>query len=323
MPARVGGARDDERVTSPVPSTASAASRPLVLVAAAVTVLLWAFAFVAIRGVADELSPGPLALVRLGSALPVLLVIAAIARPAFPRGRGLVLVLAYGVAWFGAYTVVLNWAEHHLDAGTAAMLVNVAPLLVAVVAGLTFGEGFPRPLVVGLVVAFAGVVLIALGSRGAPAIDGLGIALGLLAAVLYAAGVLTQKVALRTVEPVAATWVGCAAGLVATLPFAPQAVVELQSASTGAIVAALALGVGSTAIAFSTWAYVLQHSGAGPAAATTLVVPALATLIAWLALGEVPTLLALIGGALALGGVTISRLRPRRRRDVVVESPAA
>lgn len=317
MPARVGGARDDERVTSPT------AARPLVLVAAAVTVLLWAFAFVAIRAVGDELSPGPLALVRLGSAVPVLLVIALVARPAFPRGRGLALVLAYGVAWFGAYTVVLNWAERHLDAGTAAMLVNVAPLLVAVVAGFAFGEGFPRPLVVGLVVAFAGVVLIALGSRGAPTIDGIGIVLGLLAAVLYAAGVLMQKVALRSVEPVAATWVGCVAGFLATLPFAPQAVVELQSASTGAIVAALALGVGSTAIAFSTWAYVLQRSGAGPAAATTLVVPALATLIAWLALGEVPTPLALAGGALALGGVTISRVRSRRRSEVVAETPAA
>lgn len=316
MPADVGGRRHDGGVT---PS----ASKPLVLVAASVTVLLWAFAFVAIRAVGDELSPGPLALVRLASAMPVLLVIALVARPALPRGRGLWLVLGYGVAWFAAYTVVLNWAEHHLDAGTAAMLVNVAPLLVAVVAGVVFGEGFPRPLVLGLVVAFAGVVLIALGSGGAPTIDALGIALGLLAAVLYAAGLLTQKVALRTVEPVAATWVGCAAGLVATLPFAPRAVVELGSASAGAIGAAIALGVGSTAIAFSTWAYVLQHSGAGPAAATTLVVPALATLIAWLVLGEVPTWLAMVGGALALGGVTISRIRPRRAREVVAESAAA
>ena len=206
------------------PAAQREAPRSLVLVAATVTVLLWAGAFVAIRGVGDELSPGPLALVRLASAMPVLLVIALVARPALPRGRGLALVLGYGVAWFGGYTVVLNWAEHHLDAGTAAMLVNVAPLLVAVVAGIVFGEGFPRPLVVGLVVAFGGVVLIALGSRVAPAIDGLGIVLGLLAAVLYAAGVLTQKVALRSVEPVAATWVGCAAGLLATLPFAPQAV---------------------------------------------------------------------------------------------------
>jgi len=32
------------------------------------------------------------------------------------------------------YTVVLNWAERHLDAGTAALLVNIAPILVAGVA---------------------------------------------------------------------------------------------------------------------------------------------------------------------------------------------
>ena len=53
-----------------------------------------------------------------------------------PRGKALKLIIAYGVAWFAGYTVVLNQAEHHLDAGTAAMLVNVAPILVAVSAGL-------------------------------------------------------------------------------------------------------------------------------------------------------------------------------------------
>ncbi len=45
--------------------------------------------------------------------------------------------------WFAGYTLVLNIAERHLDAGTTAMLVNVAPLLVALVAGVVLKEGFP------------------------------------------------------------------------------------------------------------------------------------------------------------------------------------
>ena len=65
-----------------------------------------------------------------------------------------------GVGWFGVYNVALNAAEHHLDAGTTAMLVNVGPILIAVFAGLFLGEGFPRWLVVGITVAFAGVVVI-------------------------------------------------------------------------------------------------------------------------------------------------------------------
>jgi drug/metabolite transporter (DMT)-like permease len=75
------------------------------------------------------------------------------------------------------------------------------------------------------------------------------------------------------------------------------------------------LGIGPTAIAFLTWAYALNRTDAGKMAATTLAVPAIAILLSWLFLGEVPTLLGFIGGSLALGGVAISRRRSLRRRD--------
>src|SRR3712207_9199001 len=56
------------------------------------------------------------------------------------------------------------------------MLVNAAPILIAVLAGVWLGEGFPRWLVAGLAVAFAGVLLIGLAGRG----SGGGLAGGLL-----------------------------------------------------------------------------------------------------------------------------------------------
>lgn len=195
---------------------------------------------------------------------------------------------------------------------------NFAPILVAVLAGLFLGEGFPRPLVVGIVVAFTGVVLIAAGGSGVGANDRLGVGLGLLAAVLYALGVLLQKVALRTVNAIAATWVGCAAGMVATTPFAFQALDEIVVAPPLALAGVIFLGVGPTAIAFLTWAYALNRTDAGKMAATTLAVPAIAILLSWLFLAEVPTVLGFVGGALALGGVVISRRRSlpgRRRRE--------
>jgi drug/metabolite transporter (DMT)-like permease len=217
-------------------------------------------------------------------------------------------VLTYGVLWFAGYTVVLNAAERHLDAGTAAMLVNFAPILIAVAAGLFMGEGFPRPLVIGVLVAFAGVAIIAIGGTGGHS-DGLGVVLGIVTAVLYAAGVLTQKVALRTVDAVTATWVGCAAGMIALLPFLPQAVGEFSRAPGGAIAAVVYLGIFPTAIAFTLWAYALTRTSAGRLASTTLAVPAIVVLMSWIILGEVPTLIASIGGVLALAGVAISRRR--------------
>ncbi len=281
----------------------------LAVVAAVITVLLWASAFVVIRSVGEDFSPGALAFGRLLIGFLGLAVIALRYRKPLPRARALALVIGYGLLWFGGYTVLLNWAERHLDAGTAALLVNFAPILVAVFAGLFMGEGFPRPLVIGMVIAFAGVLLIAFGGSGGGDNDILGVVLGLITAVLYAAGVLMQKVALKTVDAVTATWVGCLAGLIATIPFAPQAVGEVLDAPAGAIVGVVFLGIGPTAIAFTTWAYALTRTDAGKMAATTLTVPAIAILLSWATLGEVPTVVGLIGGALCLGGVALSRRR--------------
>ena len=271
--------------------------------------LLWASAFIAIRAVGHSLEPGPLALGRLVVGSIALSVVALAFRRPLPRGRGLVLVASYGILWFAGYTLALNAAERHLDAGTAALLVNIAPLLVAVAAGSFLREGFPRPLIIGILVAFAGVVVIAAAGIGGHS-DGLGVVLGILAALLYAAGVLTQKVALRTVDPVSATWVGCLVGMVVLAPFAPRAVQEFSHASGGTLAAVVYLGIFPTAIAFTLWAYALTRTSAGPLASTTLAVPAIVVLMSWLVLGEIPTVFALIGGGLCLAGVAISRRRP-------------
>lgn len=291
---------------------------PRPVLAVVVVLLLWASAFIAIRAVAGQLSPGPLALGRLAVAAVVLTVVVGRERlrgrrPTLPRGRAWWPVLGYGVLWFAGYTVVLNAAEHHLDAGTAALLVNVGPLLVAVAAGLLFAEGFPRPLVIGVAIAFVGVLVIAIGGVGGHS-DSLGILLGLITAVLYAAGVLTQKRALRTTDPLTATWLGAVIGTLATCPFAPAAVHQLSQASPGAVLATIYLGVFPTAIAFSLWAYALRRTSAGRTATATLAVPAIVVVLSWLLLHEAPTGWAVIGGVLALSGVAISRRSPRPAR---------
>ncbi|SFR74943.1 Threonine/homoserine efflux transporter RhtA [Agromyces sp. CF514] len=298
----------------PAPTLVSPASTSTtgwrVLAAMAVVLVLWASAFIAIRYVGDAISPGPLALGRQLVGAAALISVAIIRRPPLPRGRTLALIALYGVLWFAGYTLVLNLAERHLDAGTAAMLVNIAPLLVALAAGAFLKEGFPRSLMIGMLVAFVGVVVIATGGVGAHS-DPLGIALGILAAVLYALGVLVQKVALRTADALSATWVGCAIGAAVLLPFLPQAVGELAVAPAPAVWAMAYLGVFPTAIAFLLWAYVLKRTPAGLTASATLAVPAIVVLLSRLLLGELPTLLGMIGGALCLAGVAISRRSPR------------
>jgi drug/metabolite transporter (DMT)-like permease len=237
-----------------------------------VTVVLWASAFVGIRAIGPHFSPGPLTLGRLAVAAVVL---GFVALPKLtksrlvPRGREWWPIVAYGVMWFGGYNVALNAAEHVLDAGTSALLINVNPILVAIMAGIFLREGFPRWLLIGSTIAFAGVALIALGSGqpGAhgesPTADVAGVLLCLLAAVLAAVSVIIQKPVLRKFPAAQATWFGIVVGAACCLPFAGQLVSEVQTAPPAASAGLVYLGVFPTAIAFTTWALCAVPGGCG------------------------------------------------------------
>jgi len=290
----------------------------LAILAMAITIVLWASAFVVVRAVGHDYSSGPMALGRTGVgslALTAIVLIRAVRRramPALPKGRQLLIALAWGAAWFGLYNLALNEAEVHLDAGTTALLVNFAPVLVGVLAGLFLGEGFPARLMAGLAVAFAGVCLIA-----APSWTGhtnlIGVLLGLAAAVLYAVAAVVQKPLLRSIDALTLTWIGCVIGAIVCLPFVGGLVHELGRAPLASTLGVVYLGVFPTAIAFLTWGYALSRTSAGKLASSTYAVPALVVLVSWFALGEVPAPLAFVGGAVCLVGVAIATL-PRRSR---------
>ena len=296
--------------------------RAVSIAAVAVTVALWASAFVAIRYADRELSPGALALGRLlvGSlalGLPVLL-----RRESLPGRRELPGLMVCGLLWFGVYNVSLNAAENRIDAGTAAMLVNVGPILIAIFAGLILREGFPSRLFAGCLVSFAGAVIIGLATSEHGLQESLGAVLCLVAAFAYAGGVVAQKPVLRTASPLSVTWLACTIGALSCLPYAGALARQLGHAGTSTIVWTIYLGVAPTAIGFVTWAYALARTTAGRMGSTTYLVPPLALLFGWTFLGEVPPLLVLPGGALCLAGVAVARTGGRRARVAQATPPA-
>jgi drug/metabolite transporter (DMT)-like permease len=298
-------------LTAPPPTASRTA-----LLAVVVTVLAWASAFVAIRAVGESFGAGSLALGRLlvGS-LALGAGLLAARRWVAPTGREWALVALCGIAWFGVYNVALNAAEQRVDAGTTAMLVNVGPILIALFAGLLLGEGFPRWLVVGALVAFSGAVLVGAATTGEEAADLLGVLLCLVAAVTYAIGVLAQKPALRRLPVLQVTWLACTIGALACLPFTPQLLTDLAAAPAGATAGLVYLGVVPTALAFSTWAYALARMDAGRLGVSTYLVPPITIAMSAVLLGELPPVLAMVGGAVCLLGVGLSRRRSAGRPD--------
>src|SRR3954447_19856050 len=281
----------------------------LALAAAFATVCFWASAFVGIRDAGHHISPGALSLGRLVVASLALGALVLARGEAMPRRSDLPRLVLLALLWLGAYNVLLNAAERHADAGTAAMLVNVGPILIAVLAGLLLAEGFPRSLFTGCAVAFGGAVLIGIATseRGLDSVAGA--ALCLAAAVAYAFGVIVQKPLLANNSALTVTFVGCVVAGAACLPFAPQLVRDVGDAPSSAIAWTVYLGLVPTAIGFSTWAYALKRTSAGRMGAFTYLVPPLAVLLGWLVLSEAPPALALAGGVLCLFGVALTRRR--------------
>jgi drug/metabolite transporter (DMT)-like permease len=289
--------------------------------AVVVTMVLWASAFVGIRYAGEHFQPGSLALGRLlvgAVALGVIAVVRGIGVPPRAAWPG---IIGSGVFWFGLYMVALNWGERHADAGTAALVVGVGPILVAFLAGWLLREGFPARLLAGLAIAFAGVAAVGLLGSGRAADSGgaagsgggstsQGALLCLVAAAGYAVGVVAQKPALRHASALQATTFGCVVGAIACLPFSGQLVDDLRAAPASATLSVVYLGLLPTALAFYTWAYALSHMTTGKLGATTYLVPAIVVLLSWALLDEVPGLVALAGGALCLIGVAVSRGKP-------------
>ncbi|MFJ3042956.1 DMT family transporter [Streptomyces tendae] len=280
--------------------------------AATVTVVLWASAFVSIRSAGEAYSPGALAFGRLLSGALALGVICLLRREGVPPRAAWRGIAISGLLWFGFYMVVLNWGEQQVDAGTAALVVNVGPILIALLGARLLGDALPPRLLAGMAVSFAGAVTVGLSMSGEGGSSLFGVVLCLLAAAAYAGGVVAQKPALAHASALQVTTFGCLVGAVLCLPFAGQLVHEAGGAPVSATLNMVYLGVFPTALAFTTWAYALARTTAGRMGATTYAVPALVVLMSWLALGEVPGLLTLAGGALCLAGVAVSRSRRRR-----------
>ncbi|MFI1734332.1 DMT family transporter [Streptomyces acidicola] len=290
----------------------------LAAAAATVTVVFWASAFVSIRSAGAAYSPGALALGRLLAGAVVLGIICAVRREGWPPRAAWPGILVSGLLWFGFYTVALNWGEQQVDAGTAALIVNIGPILVALLGSRLLGDHMPPRLLAGMAVSFAGAVTVGLSMSGG---DGgssiLGVVLCLLAAVGYAGGVVAQKPALGRASALQVTTFGCLVGAAMCLPFAGQLVTEAADAPLSATLNMVYLGVFPTALAFTTWAYALARTTASRMGATTYAVPALVVLMSWLALDEVPGALTLAGGVLCLAGVAVSRSRARAPHSAV------
>jgi drug/metabolite transporter (DMT)-like permease len=282
--------------------------------ALATTVVLWASAFPAIRAALDGYSAAHLAVLRLLVAAVALGAVAAARGVRLPARRDLPAIAGLGLTGMAAYQVLLNSGERTVPAGTASLIVNVSPVIVALVATTVLGERLTPAGWAGIAIAFGGVTIIALTGEGGVQLSADAL-LVLGAAVVQAAYFVGSKPLLARHDALALTAWAMAFGALITLPLAPGLPAAIADAPLESSAAVALLALGASAIGFVTWAYALQHIDVSIAAATLYAVPPIAILVGWVWLGELPSVSALAGGAVALSGVALVTRRGRLAPD--------
>ena len=283
-------------------------SKLVVYAAVGACLILWASSFVVIRVAVREYSPQHLALLRFLVASAVLLIAAPFCKVRLPKARDAPAFFGMGIVGIAFYSVAVNTGETTVTAGGASLIIASETVFVALLAGAFLKERIPRLAWFGFALSLVGVALISLSSVADLKFSG-GSLLLLAASVAAAALTVWQKAYLDRYSAVEVSAYCVWAGTFCLLFAAPGLTESVATAPPLSTWLAVYLGVGPAALAYTAWTYALKHTDASVLSASLYLTSPMTVMIAWLALGELPSALAVLGGAVVLLGVWLAQRR--------------
>ncbi|MCA1688455.1 MAG: DMT family transporter [Actinobacteria bacterium] len=266
----------------------------------------------------SEVGPTATAFWRLSLALPILWLWTEIGNrrevaPA-PRlsGHRTLLGLTLAGLFFAGDLALWHWSIGFTSVANSTLLVNLAPVFVALGGRFLFGERFAYTFLVGMAVALAGAVLLVGGDLGLGLRQLLGDALAMLAAVFYAGYILSVSRLRSRLSTAAVMTYGGIITCVALLPIALLSGEDLLATTAHGWLMLLGIAFVSQVGGQSFITYALADLPAAFSSVGLLLQPVAAAMLAWAILGEALGWWQALGGAVVLTGIVLARRGSRQ-----------
>ena len=272
---------------------------------------IWAVNFSVTKYATAAFEPRAFAGLRVGLAAVVLVVVALLARAPLPPMRDLLTLLAIGVIGHGVYQLLFIEGLARTRAGNAALIVAASPAFIAAASRWRGIERVRRRALAGIAFSVLGVAAIVLGSVTSPAgqtsfVGTLLVFTGVLCWTTFTIALHPYMAGTHALTLSAVTIVG---GAIPLLAASAPALTRTEWATIPAAIwpAVLYSSVFAMVIAYLFWYRGVRVLGPTRTAVYANVQPIVALIVAWIALGETPTLWQGLGTATIITGVFFTR----------------
>ncbi|MDE2385866.1 MAG: DMT family transporter [Alphaproteobacteria bacterium] len=275
--------------------------------ALATTVIIWSITPSLVRAFAQETGPGEAIAIRMWTnaafSLPFLLIIGAeVARKDWLRFAAIGIIGNFG------YYIGSNYGFANLSAGAGGMVYATNPLMIAALAIAAGSERLSLPVLLGLLISFAGTVYLFAdglgGGTGNPVFGGVMMLLGCASWAVY---VVFSRPLIVKYGPVRVTlWCTVLCALPSLAFASPQTLTTAWNLSNNALVALLLMSLVGTIFSVNLWNYAAGHLPPTSVGASLYLIPPCIALFGWLFFGEATGMNTLIGGLIILAGVAVA-----------------
>lgn len=277
----------------------------------------WSFLFIQVAG--QDLTPTAVAGGRTFLGAVVLLTVLRVKGIPFPRDRrSLLIFLLIGAVGSAIPFTMLAWGEQHVDSGLTAVLNASTPLFTAGLAVPLLGERARPRVVVGLLLGFVGVAVVAgVGGDDLGGTQLLAVLAPVAAGFFYGLTFCIAARSLMDIPPVVAATGQVVGATVLLAPFAlATTVTDGTMPGPRQIGSMLLLGSIGTGVAYILSFRIIADLGPTVASLCTYIIPVVALVVGAVVLDESITVRVVIGGAITIAAVAIvTRARQLAQRQ--------